>query len=106
MAEPVLGLLDKFGLEAFGGQGDPFDPTLHEAVTHDTSSEVTEPTATTCCGGASAAVTLLRPAMVAVHRPKSPAVAAPEGGAGGPRRPAPPDTGRRPDKRREEVGAR
>jgi molecular chaperone GrpE len=47
VAERVLGLLDGLGVEAFGVAGDPFDPSLHEAVIHDTSSEVSVPTATT-----------------------------------------------------------
>src|SRR3954465_1554865 len=47
VADRVLGLLDGLGVTAFGVAGDPFDPSLHEAVIHDTSSEVSVPTATT-----------------------------------------------------------
>jgi molecular chaperone GrpE len=43
VAERVLGLLDGLGVEPFGVAGDPFDPSLHEAVIHDTSSEVSVP---------------------------------------------------------------
>ena len=37
-------LADKFGLVRFGEVGEPFDPTLHEALMATESSEVTEPT--------------------------------------------------------------
>src|SRR6476469_6447262 len=47
VAERVLGLLEGLGVAAFGVAGDPFDPSLHAAVIHDTSSEVSVPTATT-----------------------------------------------------------
>lgn len=47
VADRVLGLLDGLGVTAFGQAGDPFDPALHEAVLHDTSPEVSVPTATT-----------------------------------------------------------
>jgi molecular chaperone GrpE len=36
--------LEKLGLVPFGASGDPFDPTVHEAVQHRTSPDVTEPT--------------------------------------------------------------
>src|SRR4051812_16628448 len=39
VADRVLGLLDSLGVSAFGVAGDPFDPSLHEAVMHDTRSE-------------------------------------------------------------------
>ena len=44
MAEQLTTALGKFGLTAFGEKGDPFDPTRHEAVAHQTSADVTEPT--------------------------------------------------------------
>ncbi|QSB17038.1 nucleotide exchange factor GrpE [Natronosporangium hydrolyticum] len=60
----------KFGLAAFGEQGDPFDPTHHEAVAHLTSAEVTEPTCVDVLRrGYSLGDRLLRPAMVAVADP-------------------------------------
>ena len=83
VAERVLGLLDGLGVEAFGAAGDPFDPSLHEAVIHDTSSEVSVPTATTVLRqGFRRGDRVLRTAMVAVTDPESPA--APSAG----RRPA------------------
>jgi len=84
VADRILGLLDGLGVEAFGVAGDPFDPSLHEAVIHDTSSEVTVPTATTVLRqGFRRADRVLRTAMVAVTDPESPAAAAPEDEAPG-----------------------
>ncbi|TFV86419.1 nucleotide exchange factor GrpE [Blastococcus sp. CT_GayMR16] len=77
VAERVLGLLDGLGVEAFGASGDAFDPALHEAVIHDTSSEVSVPTATTVLRqGFRRGDRVLRTAMVAVTDPESPAPAA------------------------------
>jgi len=74
VADRVLGLLDGLGVEAFGKPGDPFDPSLHEAVLHDTSPEVTEPTATTVLRpGFRRGDRVLRTAMVGVTDPESPA---------------------------------
>ena len=36
-------LADKFGLERFGQEGEPFDPTIHEALMATESDEVSEP---------------------------------------------------------------
>src|SRR6185312_1363950 len=78
VADRVLGLLDGLGVAAFGVAGDPFDPSLHEAVIHDTSSEVSVPTATTVLRqGFRRGDRVLRTAMVAVTDPDSPAAAAP-----------------------------
>ncbi|TFV67281.1 UNVERIFIED_ORG: nucleotide exchange factor GrpE [Bacillus sp. AZ43] len=80
VADRVLGLLDGLGVEAFGVAGDPFDPSLHEAVIHDTSSEVSVPTATTVLRqGFRRGDRVLRTAMVAVTEPESPAPAAEPG---------------------------
>jgi molecular chaperone GrpE len=79
VADRVLGLLDGLGVESFGTTGDPFDPALHEAVIHDTSSEVEVPTATTVLRqGFRRGDRVLRTAMVAVTDPESPAPVAPE----------------------------
>jgi molecular chaperone GrpE len=78
VADRILGLLDGLGVTAFGVAGDPFDPSLHEAVIHDTSSEVSVPTATTVLRqGFRRGDRVLRTAMVAVTDPESPAPAAP-----------------------------
>ncbi|SEK89227.1 molecular chaperone GrpE [Blastococcus sp. DSM 46786] len=81
VADRILGLLDGLGVEAFGKAGDEFDPSLHEAVMHDTSAEVTVPTATTVLRqGFRRGERVLRTAMVAVTEPQSPAPAEePEG---------------------------
>jgi molecular chaperone GrpE len=76
VADRVLGLLDGLGVEAFGKAGDTFDPALHEAVMHDTSSEVEVPTATTVLRqGFRRGDRVLRTAMVAVTDPEKPAPA-------------------------------
>ncbi|MEV0004261.1 nucleotide exchange factor GrpE [Micromonospora sp. NPDC050980] len=71
VAEQLTGALGKFGLTAFGEQGDPFDPTRHEAVAHQTSAEVTEPTCVQVMRrGYQLGERLLRPALVAVADPE------------------------------------
>jgi molecular chaperone GrpE len=63
-------VLNKAGLEPFGDIGDPFDPTLHEAVMHSLSPDVTEPTCVQVLRrGYRVGERLLRPAMVAVAEP-------------------------------------
>jgi len=76
VADRVLGLLDGLGVESFGTAGDPFDPALHEAVMHDTSPDVQVPTATSVLRmGFRRGDRVLRPAMVGVSDPESPAPA-------------------------------
>ncbi|MER5456984.1 nucleotide exchange factor GrpE [Micromonospora sp. NPDC002389] len=71
VAEQLTTALGKFGLTPFGEQGDPFDPTLHEAVAHQTSADVTEPTCVQVMRrGYQIGERLLRPAMVAVADPE------------------------------------
>jgi molecular chaperone GrpE len=78
VADRVLGLLDGLGVERFGAAGDPFDPSLHEAVMHSTSPEVSAPTATTVLRqGFRRGERVLRTAMVAVTDPEHPAPASP-----------------------------
>ncbi|RBY92048.1 nucleotide exchange factor GrpE [Blastococcus sp. TBT05-19] len=76
VGDRVLGLLDGLGVEAFGKAGDEFDPSLHEAVMHDTSAEVQVPTASTVLRqGFRRGDRVLRTAMVAVTEPENPAPA-------------------------------
>jgi molecular chaperone GrpE len=76
VADRILGLLEGLGVEAFGTAGDPFDPALHEAVIHDTSADVSVPTATTVLRqGYRRGERVLRTAMVAVSDPETPAPA-------------------------------
>ncbi|MFG3301391.1 nucleotide exchange factor GrpE [Micromonospora chersina] len=71
VAEQLTAALGKFGLTAFGEQGDPFDPTRHEAVAHQTSAGVTEPTCVQVMRrGYQLGERLLRPALVAVADPE------------------------------------
>jgi molecular chaperone GrpE len=75
-------ILSKLGLVAFGEEGDPFDPTLHEAVMHNESPDVSEPSCTTVMRkGYRHGDRLLRPAMVGVSDPVSGTQAAPSAGA-------------------------
>jgi len=71
VADQLSAALGKFGLEAFGEAGDPFDPTVHEAVSHKSSPDVTE---TTCVEimrrGYMLGDRLLRPALVGVADPE------------------------------------
>ncbi|HEX6500910.1 MAG TPA: nucleotide exchange factor GrpE [Micromonosporaceae bacterium] len=71
VAEQLVQTLSKFGLQPFGDKGDRFDPTRHEAVAHQTSAEVTEPTCVDVLRrGYMLGERLLRPALVAVAEPE------------------------------------
>jgi len=71
VAEALTASTGKFGLVAFGEEGDPFDPTRHEAVAHQTSPDVTEPTCVEVMRrGYTLGERLLRPALVAVADPE------------------------------------
>lgn len=77
VADHLDGIFGKLGLRAFGEVGDPFDPAIHEAVVHTESDEVAAPTATMVMRpGYQHGERLLRPAMVGVTAPASPAVPA------------------------------
>jgi len=71
MAEQLSAALAKYGLTAFGEPGDAFDPTRHEAVAHQTSADVTEPTCVAVMRrGYLLGDRLLRAALVAVADPE------------------------------------
>ncbi|MFC4112703.1 nucleotide exchange factor GrpE [Nonomuraea zeae] len=71
VAESLEAALTKLGLSAFGQKGDPFDPTVHEALMHSYSPEVTEPTAIEVLQpGYRLGDRVLRPARVAVAEPE------------------------------------
>ena len=71
VADKLDSALAGIGLEAFGTEGDEFDPAVHEAVTHDTSAEVERPTASVVMRkGYRIGERLLRPAMVGVTAPE------------------------------------
>jgi len=46
VADKLAATLQRSGLTAFGETDEPFDPSVHEAVQHDTSAEVAGPTVT------------------------------------------------------------
>jgi len=76
VADRVLGLLEGIGAAPFGTNGDPFDPSLHEAVMHDTSPDVDYSMVTTVLRqGYRRGDRVLRTAMVAVTDPAGPAPA-------------------------------
>ncbi|GAA2335430.1 nucleotide exchange factor GrpE [Saccharopolyspora halophila] len=84
VADKLVGALNSAGLEHFGAEGDEFDPSVHEAVQHDTSPDVSGPTVTTVLRrGYKFGERVLRPAMVAVtdHEPagEAPSGEAPSG---------------------------
>jgi molecular chaperone GrpE len=70
VADQLEATLEKLGLQPYGEVGEPFDPTLHEAVAHQTSAEVTEPTCVAVLRrGYKLGDRLLRVPLVAVAEP-------------------------------------
>jgi molecular chaperone GrpE len=72
VADKLVATLQKAGLAPFGQDGEPFDPSVHEAVQHDTSPDVTGPTVTAVFRrGYQLGDRILRAALVAVtdHEP-------------------------------------
>ena len=45
VADQLIAITNKLGLEKFGIEGEAFDPQIHEALMHETSAEVSAPTA-------------------------------------------------------------
>lgn len=78
VGEALAAVTAKLGLEPFGNPGEPFDPTVHEALLHSVSPEVSEPTAVEVLRpGYRYAGRVLRAAQVAVAEPAPPPGAAP-----------------------------
>ncbi|GLW08900.1 protein GrpE [Microtetraspora sp. NBRC 13810] len=72
VSESLEAALTKLGLTPYGTKGDPFDPTVHEALLHSYSSEVTEPTCIEILQpGYRIGDRVIRPARVAVAEPES-----------------------------------
>jgi molecular chaperone GrpE len=70
VADQLEATLEKLGLQPVGVPGDPFDPTVHEAVAHQVSPDVTEPTAVAVLRrGYRQGERLLRAPLVAVAEP-------------------------------------
>ena len=79
VADALESTLERLGLIPFGSAGEPFDPTVHEALTHTHSAEVTEPTCVQVFQpGYRIGDRVVRPARVAVADP------APEAADGSP----------------------
>ncbi|GAA4203366.1 nucleotide exchange factor GrpE [Microbispora amethystogenes] len=85
VSESLETAVGKLGLTAYGTKGDPFDPTVHEALLHSYSAEVTEPTCVEILQpGYRINDRILRPARVAVAEPseeEAPRDAADDSGA-------------------------
>lgn len=82
VADGLEKLVTGFGLEKYGAPGDEFDPTLHEALMHGHSPDVT----TTTCdkivqAGYRIGDRVVRAAMVTVVDPEEPAADSSEGDA-------------------------
>ena len=72
VADGLETTLTKLGLQCFGEAGEPFDPTVHEALTHTLSADVSEPVcAEVYQPGYRVGDRVLRPARVAVAEPES-----------------------------------
>ena len=70
VAESLESSAAKLGLAPFGEAGDPFDPTLHEALMHSYSADVTEPTCVQILQpGYKVGDRIVRPARVSVAEP-------------------------------------
>ncbi|MFE9256125.1 nucleotide exchange factor GrpE [Streptomyces sp. NPDC006879] len=78
VAESLETVAAKMGLQQFGKEGEPFDPTIHEALMHSYAPDVTE---TTCVAilqpGYRIGERTIRPARVAVAEPQ-PGASAPK----------------------------
>ena len=67
VGESLESIVARLGLEKFGAAGESFDPNVHEALTHEASDEVSEPTVVAVYQpGYRYADRVLRPARVAV----------------------------------------
>jgi molecular chaperone GrpE len=70
VADVLNAQLGELGLEPVGAPSEPFDPTRHDAVAHQTSNAVTEPTCVAVLRrGYRVGQSLLRPAHVVVAEP-------------------------------------
>lgn len=83
VADSLETAVAKLGLQQFGKEGEPFDPTIHEALMHSYAPDVTK---TTCVAilqpGYRIGERTIRPARVAVAEPQPGAQATKESAAG------------------------
>src|SRR5579859_5025694 len=72
VADQIQAAMVKLGLSAYGQKGDPFDPKIHEALTHSYSPDVAEDTCVEIFQpGYKVGERILRPARVAVAEPET-----------------------------------
>jgi len=70
IADQLASITSRIGLEKFGEAGTEFDPQIHDALMHETSTEVSVPTASKILqSGYKFKERILRPASVAVTDP-------------------------------------
>ena len=70
VAESLESTVTKLGLVSFGTEGEPFDPNVHEALTHSYSTAVTEPSCVQILQpGYKVGERIIRPARVVVAEP-------------------------------------
>jgi molecular chaperone GrpE len=82
VADKLVATLERTGLEAFGHDGEPFDPSVHEAVQHDTSPDVAGPTVTAVLRrGYRFGDRIVRAALVGVTDFEAPSESPAEGGS-------------------------
>jgi molecular chaperone GrpE len=71
VAESLEATLNKLGLQAFGAEGEPFDPNIHEALMHEYSAEVSEATCVAVLQpGYRVGERIVRPVRVKVAEPE------------------------------------
>jgi molecular chaperone GrpE len=71
VADQITNVVTRLGLEKYGKDGDEFDPQFHEALTQETSSEITTAVASKILQpGYKFKERVLRPARVAVTQPE------------------------------------
>ncbi len=71
VADELDGLARKHGVEAFGAEGDAFDPHIHEALMNAQAEGITQPTCVTILQpGYTVGGRVVRPARVAVAEPE------------------------------------
>lgn len=72
VADQLASITNRFGLEKYGTEGEPFDPQIHEALLHETSADVAVATATKILQpGYKYKDRILRPARVTVTDPEN-----------------------------------
>ena len=71
VSDQIAATTERIGLTKYGSEGDLFDPQIHEALLHDTSPDITTPTATKILQpGYKFKERILRPARVGVTDPE------------------------------------